>query len=186
MVVLDMVPHVFYATPDRDAQSGADFIRQGGTPKQDTKKQAFGQPFWALAASAVPKNQAIPALALPTMSLQYQLKGGAYNLYDLSTPTSVITGEHRLRLRTDTVAIAFDMNTGKLHEHGSPTRIHSWAQHTRRRLRSSGDLAQANSIVVVSGPLPVDEINKCLTIQGYCRRMFKRLSSLPHGKCMAH
>jgi hypothetical protein len=46
--------------------------------------------------------------------------------------------EHRLRLRTDTVAIAFDMNTGKLHEHGSPTRIHSWAQHTRRTLGPHG------------------------------------------------
>ena len=120
------------------------------------------------------------------MELQYQLKEGAYNLYDLSTPASKITGEHRLRLRTDTVAIAFDARTGELHEHGSPSRIHSWALNTRRRLRSSGALDRANDIVVVSGPLPVDEINKCLTIDGYCRRMFTRLSSLPHGKRIAH
>ena len=40
----------------------------------------------------------------------------------------------------------------------------------------------ANDLVVVSGPLPVDELNKCLWISGYCRRMFKRLSTLPHGK----
>jgi hypothetical protein len=120
------------------------------------------------------------------MELQYQLKEGAYNLYDLSTPASKITGEHRLRLRTDTVAIAFDARTGELHEHGSPSRIHSWALNTRRRLRSSGALDRANDIVVVSGPLPVDEINKCLTIEGYCRRMFTRLGSLPHGKRLAH
>ena len=74
------------------------------------------------------------------MSLQYQLKQGQYHLYDLSTPASVATGEHKLRLMTDTVALAFDMRTGKLHEHGQPSRIHSWASNTRRRLRAAGDL----------------------------------------------
>ena len=119
------------------------------------------------------------------MALQYQLKEGNYFLYDLSTPASKVTGEHRVRLRTDTVAIAFDASTGVLHEHGTPTRIHSWASTTRRRLRAAGALDSANDIVVVSGPLPVDEINKCLQITGYCGRMFRRLSSLPHGKRLA-
>lgn len=116
------------------------------------------------------------------MALQYQLKEGNYHLYDLSTPASKVTGEHRLRLRTATVAIAFDVSTGVLHEHGSPTRIHSWATTARRRLRAAGALESANDIVVVSGPLPVDEINKCLQINGYCRRLLQRLATLPHGK----
>ena len=116
------------------------------------------------------------------MALQYQLKGGNYHLYDLSTPASKVTGEHRLRLTTDNVAIAFDVSTGRLHEHGTPRRIHSWATTARRRLRAAGSLALANDIVVVSGPLPVDEINKCLQISGYCRSMFARLATLPHGK----
>lgn len=120
------------------------------------------------------------------MALQYQLKSGNYHLYDLSTPASVVTGEHKLRLTTDTVAIAFDARTGELQEHGSPSRIHSWANNTRRRLRAAGDGEQANAIVVVSGPLPVEEINKCLQIKGYCRGMFKRLATLPHGKRLAH
>ena len=120
------------------------------------------------------------------MALQYQLKHGNYHLYDLSTPPSKATGEHRLRLMTDTVAIAFDARTGELHEHGNPTRIHSWASNTRRRLRASGAIDSANDIVVVSGPLPVDEINKCLAINGYCRSLFARLSSLPHGKRLTH
>ena len=120
------------------------------------------------------------------MALQYQLKEGNYHLYDLSTPASTVTGEHRLRLKTDTVAIAFDASTGVLHEHGSPTRIHSWATTARRRLRAAGALDSANDIVVVSGPLPVDEINKCLQISGYCGRMFTRLATLPHGKRIAH
>jgi hypothetical protein len=120
------------------------------------------------------------------MQLQYQLREGAYNLYDLSTPASKVTGEHRLRLRTDSVAIAFNLRTGELREHGCPTRIHSWAANTRRQLRSSGAIDEANDIVVVSGPLPVDEINKCLSIHGYCRRMYSRLDSLPHGKRLKH
>jgi len=116
------------------------------------------------------------------MGLQYQLKKGNYHLYDLSTPASKVTGEHRLRLLTDTVAIAFDRSTGALHEHGSPVRIQSWATNARRRLRAAGNWDSAEDIVVVSGPLPVDEINKCLSIEGYCRSMYKRLSTLPHGK----
>jgi hypothetical protein len=116
------------------------------------------------------------------MDLQYQLKAGCYYLYDLNTPPSVATGEHRLKLKTDTVAIAFDASTGHLHEHGSPARIHSWANGARRRLRAAGAQDSANDIVVVSGPLPVDEINKCLSVAGYCRRLFSRLGTLPHGK----
>jgi hypothetical protein len=115
------------------------------------------------------------------MTLQYQLKEGNYHLYDLSSPASKVTGEHRLRLRTDTVAIAFDASTGVLHEHGNPARIHSWATTARRRLRAAGSLDSANDIVVVSGPLPV---NKCLRVEGYCRRMFTRLATLPHGKLL--
>jgi len=120
------------------------------------------------------------------MMLQYQLKEGNYHLYDMSTPASRVTGEHRLRLKSDTVAIAFEASTGALREHGSPSRIHSWANNTRRRLRASGALDQANDLVVVSGPLPVDEINKCLKIHGYCRDMFTRLHELPHGKRVQH
>jgi hypothetical protein len=110
------------------------------------------------------------------MDMQYQLKAGSYYLYDMRDAPSAVTGERRFKLKTDTVAIAFDAHTGEVHQHGSPTRIQSWANHQRRRLRAAG--AQA----VASGPLPVDELNKCLWIAGYCRRMFKRLSTLPHGK----
>jgi hypothetical protein len=118
------------------------------------------------------------------MAMQYQLKEGNYHLYDLSTPQSKLTGEHRLRLKTDNVALAFNAVTGELHEHGSPTRIHLWASGTRRRLRAAGSVDKANQIVVVSGPLPVDEVNKCLQIKGYCRSMFGQLANMPHGKML--
>ena len=120
------------------------------------------------------------------MDMQYQLKAGSYYLYDMRDAPSAVTGERRFKLKTDTVAIAFDAHTGEVHQHGSPTRIQSWANHQRRRLRAAGAQAVANDLVVVSGPLPVDELNKCLWIAGYCRRMFKRLSTLPHGKLQRH
>lgn len=116
------------------------------------------------------------------MDMQYQLKAGSYYLYDMRDAPSAATGERRCRLKTDSVAIAFDQHTGQVHQHGSPARIQSWATHQRRRLRAAGALDEANGIVVVSGPLPVDELNKCLWISGYCRRLFTRLATLPHGK----
>ena len=116
------------------------------------------------------------------MDLQYQLKAGNYYLYDMRDAPSTVTGERRFKLKTDMVAIAFDVQTGEVHRHGNPTHIQSWAQTQRRRLRAAGALLQANDIVVVSGPLPVDELNKCLGIHGYCRRLLKRLATLPHGK----
>ena len=116
------------------------------------------------------------------MDLQYQLKAGSYYLYDMRETPSAVTGERRFKLKTDTVAIAFDLHTGEVHQHGSPTRIQSWASNMRRRLRAAGAQEVANDLVVISGPLPVEEINKCLWVRGYVRRMFQRRATRPHGK----
>lgn len=116
------------------------------------------------------------------MDMQYQLKAGNYYLYDMREAPSVATGERRFKLKTESVAIAFDVHTGQVHQHGSPTRIQSWATSARRRLRAAGAQAQANDIVVVSGPLPIDVLNKCIGVHGYCRKMLRQLATLPHGK----
>ena len=63
------------------------------------------------------------------MDLQYQLKAGNYCLYDMREAPSAVTGERRCKLKTDSVAIAFDQHTGQVHQHGSATRIQSWALH---------------------------------------------------------
>lgn len=116
------------------------------------------------------------------MHLQYQLKAGSYYLYDLRDTPSAVTGERRFKLKTDLLAIAFDNYTGEVQQHGSPSRIQSWASNTRRRLRAAGQWQAAEDIIVISGPFPVDEINKCLWMRGYCRRLLQCLSKLPHGK----
>ena len=89
-----------------------------------------------------------------TMDMQYQLKAGSYYLYDMRDTPSVVTGERRFRLKTDTVAIAFDA----AHRRGAP----AWQPHahpvlannTRRRLRAAGAQDIANDIVVVSARCP--------------------------------
>ena len=116
------------------------------------------------------------------MNLQYQLKAGSYYLYDMRDTPSAVTGERRFKLKTDSLAIAFDNHTGEVQQHGTPLRIQSWASNTRRRLRAAGLWQEAADLIVISGPFPVDEINKCLWFKGYCRRLLLRLSTLPHGK----
>lgn len=61
------------------------------------------------------------------MHLQYQLKAGSYYLYDMRESPSAVTGERRFKLKTDLLAIAFDRYTGEVHQHGTPSRIQSWA-----------------------------------------------------------
>ena len=123
-------------------------------------------------------------LVMDSRHLQYQLKAGHYCLYDLRDAPCAVSGERRFRLRTALVAIAFDVVTGNILEHGSAARINAWALGTRRRLRMAGQDQAANRVVVVSGPLPVEEINKCLSIRGYCLGMLRKLAQLPHGKSM--
>ena len=114
--------------------------------------------------------------------LRYQLRSGHYYLYDLRDAPNTITGERPYRLKMELVAIAFDRITGRVHQHGHPTRINAWAMGTQRRLRMAGDWDAADRLVVVSGPLPEEEINKCLRVQGHCRWLLARLTSIPHGK----
>lgn len=119
------------------------------------------------------------------MDLQYQLIAGSYYLFDMREAPNPITGQRRFQLKSDQLAIAVDTYSGELRQHGSPTRIHSWAMQTRRRLRAAGHWDSAADLVVISGPFPVEEINRCLRIRGYGRRLLARLASLPHGKSAA-
>lgn len=120
------------------------------------------------------------------LHLRYQLRSGHYYLYDMRDAPNAITGERPYRLKTELVAIAFDRITGRVHQHGPPTRINSWAMGAQRRLRMAGDWEGADRLVVVSGPLPEEEINKCLGVPGYCRWLLMRLASMPHGKFNAY
>ena len=114
--------------------------------------------------------------------LRYQLRSGHYYLYDMRDAPNAITGERPYRLKSELVAIAFDRVTGRVHQHGHPTRINAWAMGAQRRLRMAGDWDEADRLVVVAGPLPEEELNKCQSVQGYCRWLLARLAHMPHGK----
>ena len=116
------------------------------------------------------------------LHLMYQLRSGHYYLYDMRDAPNAITGERPYRMKTELIAIAFDRITGHVHQHGHPTRINAWAMGAQRRLRMAGDWDGADRLVVISGPLPEEELNKCLRVQGYCRWLLQRLPHLPHGK----
>ena len=91
---------------------------------------------------------------------------------DMREAPSAVTGERRFKLKPTPLRLLFDVHTGKVRQHGSPTRIQSWITTPAAACVRAGAQQEANDIVVVSGPLPVDELNKCLWVSGYVRRMF--------------
>lgn len=113
---------------------------------------------------------------------EYQLQAGQYHLYDLRDAPSAVTGQRRWRLQVDVVALAFDESTGELLEHGRPERVWSWAATRRRQMRMARQWDRAAALIVISGPFPVAELNRCLKEAGYVAKLFKRLATLPNGK----
>lgn len=113
---------------------------------------------------------------------EYQLKAGQYHLYDLRDAPSVVTGERRWRLQVDAVALAFDETTGEVLEHGRPERVWSWAATRRRQMRMARQWERAAALIVISGPFPIPDLNRCLREAGYVAKLFKRLATLPNGK----
>lgn len=109
------------------------------------------------------------------MSLTYELRHGSYYLMDLSEPPSRLTGERRIHLMTDEVAIAFDRDEGILHKHGNPDQVEDWATNARQAYRDQGFDAQAEALLVISGAFPVAEINACLNTAGYCKVLLDKL-----------
>ncbi len=77
------------------------------------------------------------------------------------------------------IAIAFSRSDGTLHKHGGVTMVENWATEARQKLRS-GDLSDwADDLIVLSGPLDIDEINKCISTTGYCKRYYERVLATP-------
>lgn len=99
----------------------------------------------------------------------YQLNCGQYVLHRGSTPVG---------RPLDEVAIAFDRDEGVLHKHGSPEFVNNWAEETRAKLRAAGSNLEdwATALTVVSGRIPVDELNSCLSSSGYVLQLWAKLT----------
>lgn len=68
------------------------------------------------------------------------------------------------------VGICFDKELGVLHKHGSPESVQGWRDKTAEKLRDTGTVGEemVRDLVVLSGPIPLEELNKMLAISGYC------------------
>jgi hypothetical protein len=75
----------------------------------------------------------------------------------------------------DTIAIGFDKEDGTLHKHGTPHMVSQWSVTTTGKLGTVGLHELADNLVVVDGRFPLEEVNKCLSISGYCKVFFEKL-----------
>lgn len=74
------------------------------------------------------------------------------------------------------VAICFDKELGVLHKHGAQESVQRWRDKTAEKLKTSGTVGEemARDLVVLTGPIPVQELNKMLAISGYCQVFVKK------------
>jgi len=73
------------------------------------------------------------------------------------------------------VSIAFDRVTGELFLHGEPARVQTWSNLTVKRLANSCHFDEADTVVVITGRLPLAQLNRCIQEPGYCREFYERL-----------
>jgi hypothetical protein len=97
----------------------------------------------------------------------YRVERGLYVLYQ---------GEERQRPPDATVTLAFDKEQGLL-KHGGFQWVQRWAQQQKERLRGSGSAFErlADNLVVITGRLPVDELNRCLANSQYICELYPRI-----------
>lgn len=102
-------------------------------------------------------------------SFQYQkLSTGAYILRDT---------ENRMVLKTMCPAILFDAESGVLHKHGDFEIIRKVAAEMRAKYARVGASELAADLIIYSSRnFPLEELNKCLSISGYCKLMHEKMS----------
>lgn len=109
------------------------------------------------------------------MSYEYELNYGSYYLYDTNKPVNSITKERDIILMCDSIAIAFDSESGTLHKHGRPEQVTQWYNTARNKFISAGFDDMANSLILIEGTFPVEEVNKCISCSGYISVFYKKL-----------
>jgi hypothetical protein len=77
---------------------------------------------------------------------------------------------------SDEVAIGFSKGEPWccLHKHGSPEQVQKWLERNREKYMAAGLIDEANSLAMISGKFPVEELNKCLDCTGYLDSMLKK------------
>lgn len=96
----------------------------------------------------------------------YELRFGSYYLVD---------ERGSILFMTDTVAICFsrDDPIWTLHKHGSPDTVVEWYESTVANYRAHGLDDIADSLALIEGKFPVDQLNRALDTTGYVKKLVK-------------
>jgi len=113
-------------------------------------------------------------------------------LYKYEKPYYVLCEDGVETWRGKEVAVAFSYhpNEAVLYKHGDPELVEKWYREILRRFRLVANQFikfstfeeevkfwqdELESIKLIRGKFPVDELNKCLSISGYIGRFYERL-----------
>jgi hypothetical protein len=102
------------------------------------------------------------------MSYSYTLNAGQYVLMHGDSPVGRLLEE---------VSIALDKVDGTLHKHGSPESVQRWHAQAQQKLRAGGAFELADSLVVLTGRFPLEELNRCLSNIGYAGQLYLKAAS---------
>ena len=92
---------------------------------------------------------------------EYKLRSGSYCLEDAHGNT-VYT--------CDLLAMVFDPELGVLHHHGSPALVAPYFEQLRK-------VFPGCQMLIVDKRVPLEEINRCLSISGYIKRFVEKMSA---------
>lgn len=103
------------------------------------------------------------------MPLQYnRTNSGTYVLRD---------EKGKLLITTKQPAILFDQNTGTLHKHGDYKRLLNIMLDMKKKFARVQATDQAKNLVLfTSKTFSVEELNRCLATEGYCKTLYERMT----------
>ncbi len=103
------------------------------------------------------------------MSYQYQMNCGQYVLHHDGKPITA---------PSDTVAMALDVNMEIMLKHGSPYAVSAWVRLTKDRMIKGGHQDMADTIVMIEGRFPLDQLNRCLDTSGYVMMLYNDMMGM--------
>lgn len=75
------------------------------------------------------------------------------------------------------IAVGFDKEDGIVRKHGAVAMVERWASDTRAKLRAGGLHDWADNLIVLSGKLDIEAINRYISTSGYAKRYFASLQA---------
>ena len=102
------------------------------------------------------------------MDIEYRLNCGQYVLHRDGLPVKAVT---------DTVAIVVDTSMECLVKHGTPADVSRWLESAKAKFIEKGFLELAESLVMLEGRFPIDDLNMCLTHSGYAMVLYRRITA---------